>query len=71
MKKTYIQPCTEVVRVAPMRIMSGSIDESKRGFSIDRVFDEENTSAYRNNVTHADVTFNVWQQTDDGFMEID
>ena len=70
MRKNYIRPVTDVVVISPVHIMATSTPEQMRysGFSIDGEYDETSRNKDASNENY---TYNIWQQTGDGFIEID
>lgn len=67
-RKNYIKPITDVVVISSMHIMAASLEQQNRGFSINGNYDD--SDAY-NETSDKSYTYNVWQQTDDDFIEID
>lgn len=65
MKKFYNSPITTVIPAEPMTLMAGS---EKRGFSTDGKYD---ISKEGDHIHEDGVEYNVYQQTGDGFMDID
>ena len=68
-RKNYIKPITDVVVISSMHIMAASVQEQQyRGFSIDGTYDDTDINT---KISDQNYTYNVWQQTGDGFIEID
>ena len=59
-RQTYIQPCTELIFVEPVKVLEGSpIEVERRGYAVD-------------NDNHEDEKIiDIWQQEDDDFLDID
>lgn len=68
MKKIYIKPITKSFQMYPTQMIMFS---ENRGWTIDGTFD--GTDGYQQNMgaDDHDVTFNLWQQEDDGWVDID
>ena len=68
MKKKYLRPTTDVVIISSVHIMAASDEHENRGFSIDSTYDDTDINT---KISDQNYTYNVWQQTDDGFVEVD